>query len=107
MLRINYIPDFKAGQPFVVITGERDSFLNAAQYFRGRESAHLTDSGLSAQLTLGALSENALHLNSSECEEIAQHFEQVATVGIPCHAYMDIEALPEAEIIISLGEYEF
>jgi hypothetical protein len=107
MLNIKYIPDFKSGQPFVAITGDRVGFSKAASHFRHMTHGLLNDSAVTDNCDLALLESGPLYLNEHECKEIAGHFENVVAHDTPGHIYMDIAVLPEVELIISFKEYEF
>ncbi len=105
MLNIRYIPDFKSGQPFLVIRGNKEGFLKAASFFRHRSSAVLNDNAVTEYCDVRLLETGPLYLTEKECKDISQHFENLVANGEPCHAYMDIAVLKDAEILISYGEY--
>jgi hypothetical protein len=105
MLNIQYIPYFRAGQPFLVITGDEQGFLKAASHFRNISTGLLNDKAITDRCDVSLLKSGPLYLTENECKEIANHFENVVASGEPRHAYMDIAALPAVELIISYKEY--
>lgn len=105
MLNIQYIQDFKAGQPFLVITGDRDGFSKAATHFRPLSSGLLNDKMITDYCDVSLLNSGPLYLTKDECIEISRHFENLASSDEPRHAYMDIAVLPDVELIISYKEY--
>lgn len=105
MMNIQYIPDFKAGQPFLVITGDEQGFLKAASHFCNISGGLLNDKAITDRCDVSLLKSGSLYLTENECKEIASHFQNVVKSGEPRHAYMDIAALPDVELIISYKEY--
>jgi hypothetical protein len=105
MINVHYIPDFKAGQPFLVITGDKAGFLKAASHFRYLSGGLLNDKIITDNCDVSLLESGPLYLTEDECKEISGHFENVVLSGEPRHAYMDIAALPNVELIISYKEY--
>lgn len=106
MLRIKYIEDFKNDEPFIVILGDTESFELAARFFEDKDGAVLDDQAITEYVNLAGLSDSSLHLTAEECNDIAEHFRNLAASDKPCHAYFDIEAQPDAEVLISYQEYD-
>lgn len=106
MLRIKYIDAFKNNLPCLIITGDNESFSKAYEFFKDKPWAFLDDDAIVEKVEVGALAKEALFLTSYECGKIAEHFRNLAASEEPRHAYFDSEALGEAEIIISMGEYD-
>jgi hypothetical protein len=106
MLNIKYIEEFKAGDPYLVVTSDKQGFLNACNFFRNKPGGFLNDKSITGRSDLGALQSSSLYLTPEECVEIADHFKNVVSSGKPQHAYFDIKALPDIEIIISYLEYD-
>jgi len=106
MLNIKYIQEFKAGYPYLVVTSDRQGFLDAYDFFRNKPGGLLNDKSITGYCDLGALQSNSLYLTPDECAEIAGHFKNVISSGKPQHAYFDTKALRDAEIIISYLEYD-
>lgn len=105
MLRIKYIPDFKNNKPYLLITSTAEGFLNAAHFFRQRHSTVLNDPYITEINEMNGL-RNPLLLTPSERVRLASIFERIANGRQPSHDYLDIQSLPNAEIIVSYGEYD-
>ena len=106
MLNIKYIEEFKAGHPYLVVTGDKQGFIDAYNFFRNKPGGFLNDKAVTGRSDLGALRSNSLYLTPEECVEIADHFKNVIASEKPQHAYFDTKALPDIEIIISYREYD-
>lgn len=104
MLKIIYIKDFKAGQPFVVVTGSKEGFLRAADFLSRQQGCLLNDPAITGYCDIRELNEASLYLTAGECKDIAQHFENVVADDRPRHAYFESAALPNAEMLISYKE---
>ena len=71
-----------------------------------RASYSYNDSKITEFSDITKLNNNSLYLNPKECQEIAQHFNDLYNINEARHVYFDIEALGnEIEVIISYLEY--
>ncbi|MEM7617631.1 MAG: hypothetical protein AAF195_04545, partial [Pseudomonadota bacterium] len=106
MLRIKYFEEFKNGQPFIVVISDREGLKSANEFFKTKKGAFLNDSKITEFSDITKLNNNSLYLNPKECQEIAQHFNDLYNINEARHVYFDIEALGnEIEVIISYLEY--
>lgn len=105
MLRIKYIPDFKNNEPYLLITSTAEGFVNAARFFRQKQPAVINDPSITAISEAGGI-RTPLSLTPDERIGLADIFERVGGSGKPSHDYFDIKSLPNAEIIVSYGEYD-
>ena len=46
MLNIKYIEEFKAGYPYLVVTSDRQGFLDAYDFFRNKPGGFLNDKSI-------------------------------------------------------------
>lgn len=107
MLRVKYFESFKNDHPFIVVISDKKGLNAAYEFFRHKKGAFLNDAAITEFSDISPLSQEKLYLNPRECKEIAQHFENLSSVGEARHAYFDIEALgDEIEVIISYLEYD-
>lgn len=105
MLRIKYIPYFKDNEPYLLVTSTVEGFLNAARFFRQEHPSIVNDPSITV-LSQVRGANSPLSLLPDERMALADIFERVGSSGKPCHDYFSIKSLPEAEIIISYGEYD-
>lgn len=106
MLKIKYIEQFKAGEPYIIIAGTKEDFISAAHYFKVKHGAFLNDSTIMESYGLNNLEDSSLVITAEECNDIADRFMRVVSTGEPQHIYYDTVALGNIEIIISYLEYD-
>ena len=104
MLKIIYIKDFKADQPFVIITGSKEAFINAANFLKNQQGCFLNHEAITEYYDTRELNDGSLYLTAKECRDIAQQFENITAQDTPRHLYFDSEALPNTEMLISYNE---
>ncbi len=106
MLRVKYFEEFKNSYPFVVVVCDREGLKAAYDFFGQRQSALLCDEAVVEYCDIAPLQETALAMNAKECHAIAEHFINLYKANRSGHAYFDIEALGDIEVIISYDEYD-
>lgn len=105
MLKIKYIPDFKNNQPYLLITSSAEGFMKASRFFRQKHTAVVNDPSITEVNEIMGITA-PLSLTYDERLELAEIFEKISAGGKPAHRYFDIGSLPNAEIIVSYGEYD-
>lgn len=105
MLNVQYIQDFKAGQPFLLIAGDKAGFLKAAVYFERSPGCFLNDKAIATYDNIAPLEDGSLYVTAQECAAISRLFREVASGEDPRHLYFDTAALKNIEVIISYKEH--
>jgi len=106
-LYVRCFDDF-SGRPQILIDGNAEDYLHAANYLSGRKSALLNDANCFRYLPpLIDFRDEWLVINSKECGELADLFANIARDSGCYHHYYELESLEDTpiDIKISIGEY--
>lgn len=111
MLKIKCFEGFDNGYSQILISGEAEDYLRAANYLRNKEHTRLDDPNFAAYYESKFVSLEQLYINEQECKDLAEMFERFGRDPSRGHDYYSTKALKNIsmdismDIMISIGEY--
>lgn len=105
MLKISYHPSFKGNENIVLITGDKESYLEMSKFLKSGQLCDLAASPLVVIENLYPLSPAQLALTKEECLALSQICLKLTEEGTPGHEYLSLKNIQDADLMVSYGEY--
>jgi hypothetical protein len=101
MLRAKYYQDFKGIGQCMLISGNKQAYLDAGAFFKAFNGGPMTAGGIIIFEESGVIP----NLAHDESQILADICKVLVYSNQPSHIYFTIKDFSEGEIIISCGEY--
>lgn len=106
MLKIKYYKNFKGEENFLLIAGSADAYKNAISSIKKLDGCLLSSFDFITIEDSGSIDPGTLFLTKEECALFVNVCERLVNNKKAAHDYLSIQSLPEADLLISCGEYK-